>query len=640
MQKIIPLKPQSRGEEVVNLHKALNILIEKNILEIDEREWSSLASHFQKEERKSYYGEVTARLVQIFQKKQGLESTGVVDEVTANLLNEILKEFESKKSSFKVEGTVRYPDNSFATGFLVKAFDKDLRSEQFLGETTTNLSGEYTITYSRQQFKRVEKKSADLIIRIADQEAPEQILAESAILYNAPESATINITVEFSLSEYERLLNAISPLYKGEDVLPIDLTEDDIDFLAQETGFKKDLVQVFADAAGITRYAAINPDISLNDYRAFFYGMGRKGQQLVIKEILVQDFYLLRMMVNEAQEENIIPKLRSNIIDLIFKDLDRVFNEHKLKKPHTYIDMQQKDMRVVGRLAGLSSEQITILIDKAVDFSGIDDDLLLSLVETGALGEIDVKKLSFLVSLYHLSNGNIFLIKHILNQTEYRGQTKVDIIRSMAAWPEEKWQKLSNKGDITPSNEVVSPQDIEGLKKRIRNLYPDEAFCAYFAPSGRDWIYEELTANPEKLINRYVGLKLDEIINDGNPEEKIERLSQRINLLESFQKKNSEINLLAVDYVPGSDDLGMLDLSDLMDHKKIIFDHMKTRQRMYSITGDVDDTIRLMESGYTSIKDITRDNLDIFREKTGFPFKKADNIYKKAESKILAENNG
>jgi hypothetical protein len=65
----------------------------------------------------------------------------------------------------------------------------------------------------------------------------EQSLAESSILFNAPKVATIDLTLESKLSEYERLLNILLPLTREVGVLPPDLTEEDIDFLAHESGF-------------------------------------------------------------------------------------------------------------------------------------------------------------------------------------------------------------------------------------------------------------------------------------------------------------------------------------------------------------------------------------------------------------------
>jgi hypothetical protein len=51
-------------------------------------------------------------------------------------------------------------------GVVVRAFDRDLRSEQLLGQHSTDAAGHYAIPYSREQFRRAEKERADLVLRL------------------------------------------------------------------------------------------------------------------------------------------------------------------------------------------------------------------------------------------------------------------------------------------------------------------------------------------------------------------------------------------------------------------------------------------------------------------------------------------
>lgn len=96
------------------------------------------------------------------------------------------------EETFVVRGKVRDADGNLLIGIVVKAFDKDLRSEQSLGEDTTNKAGEYEIHYSAQKFRRAEKGNADLVIKaIADG----SLLTASPVLFNAPPSATVDSTI-------------------------------------------------------------------------------------------------------------------------------------------------------------------------------------------------------------------------------------------------------------------------------------------------------------------------------------------------------------------------------------------------------------------------------------------------------------
>ena len=65
-------------------------------------------------------------------------------------------------TTFRVSGNVRWFDGRPAADLTVRAFDKDMRSEEELGQAVTDQQGHYQINYSASQFRRNEKGSADL----------------------------------------------------------------------------------------------------------------------------------------------------------------------------------------------------------------------------------------------------------------------------------------------------------------------------------------------------------------------------------------------------------------------------------------------------------------------------------------------
>lgn len=102
-------------------------------------------------------------------KNFGLRSA-ITDEPGEIVANVTLKVDHSgtAASPFIVKGVIRHQDGTPATGIKVCAYDKDLRSEQLLGEQITNQAGEYQIEYTAESFSRVEKNSADLMFKIYD----------------------------------------------------------------------------------------------------------------------------------------------------------------------------------------------------------------------------------------------------------------------------------------------------------------------------------------------------------------------------------------------------------------------------------------------------------------------------------------
>jgi len=97
-----------------------------------------------------------------------------------------------KPIGFVVRGLVRAADGSSLSGLTVRAFDRDLRNEELLGETMTDKNGRYEITYSAAQFPRAERKSADLVVRAYGKK---KILAESRVVFNAKSEETVDVVV-------------------------------------------------------------------------------------------------------------------------------------------------------------------------------------------------------------------------------------------------------------------------------------------------------------------------------------------------------------------------------------------------------------------------------------------------------------
>jgi hypothetical protein len=138
----------------------------------------------------------------------------------------------------RVYGTVRDAFGDLLDGVTVQAVDRDLRNEQVLG-TMGSRGGQYDLRYQRSQFRRAEKDSADLVIKILD--AQQRELYRTPIHYNAPAELELHVKIDGGEykgpSEWEALTSLLMPLLDG--VTPADLRENDqyqdVSFLADET---------------------------------------------------------------------------------------------------------------------------------------------------------------------------------------------------------------------------------------------------------------------------------------------------------------------------------------------------------------------------------------------------------------------
>ncbi|MES2825378.1 MAG: neuraminidase-like domain-containing protein [Pseudomonadota bacterium] len=171
-----------------------------------------------------------------------------------------------------VSGTVSDDSGRAQANLLVRAFDQDLRSEELLGECRTDNKGQYQISYSPAQFKRAEKASADLRVRVFANNEKE--LAMSATLFNAAERAVIDINFAAGLlqtaSEWETYLAQLEPLLEK---LPLhELTEEDCEFLNKETGIAKEYLH-FIRLDALWRHEQQKQKLPASA----FYGLLRQG---------------------------------------------------------------------------------------------------------------------------------------------------------------------------------------------------------------------------------------------------------------------------------------------------------------------------------------------------------------------------
>jgi hypothetical protein len=297
-----PLKPRQTGAAVANLQDGLRqLLASKAFLTTEAGYLRRLTSALAVERATSVYGPTTVILVTTWQGEHELKISGEVDEATAASLNKALgiktpappppappppappppappppappppappppgppppaPPPPSPPPAFSVRGVVRFADGTPAAGLLVRAVDRDLRSEEPLGSVHADSAGAYRIVYYANQLRRAERGSADLQLRAVNP-VHGQVLASSAILFDAPADAVVDLVVPAEAmvapSLFERIAAALPPLL-GEvafDSIEEDSQHQDLTFLAGESGFAKADLFRFVQARALARQA-------------------------------------------------------------------------------------------------------------------------------------------------------------------------------------------------------------------------------------------------------------------------------------------------------------------------------------------------------------------------------------------------
>src|SRR4030042_4798976 len=141
-----------------------------------------------------------------------------------------------------VLGLVADKLNRPLANLVVRAFDRDMRSEELLGESITNRDGKYEIAWSHSQLSGRGKKKADIVIKVFTRGKKTLLYASDieAVRFNASPREEINITITAEIKpevvEYDYILKQVT--YLAGKVANTDLKESkehrDITFLSKE----------------------------------------------------------------------------------------------------------------------------------------------------------------------------------------------------------------------------------------------------------------------------------------------------------------------------------------------------------------------------------------------------------------------
>jgi hypothetical protein len=300
----------------------------------------------------SVFGPTTEAVVKAVQAQHDLPQTGIVDPATATVINREVDRLAAESLPLVVQGRVVADDGAAAPGVTIRAFDKDMRSETLLGSARTDRLGRYEIRYEPTQFRRAEKDAADLLVRaVAPQDGgrSDAVLAASDVLFNAGRAATIDLRIDRSdhrPSEFERHVEAVTPLL--ESVALANLTDDDVRFLAGETGIDRLHLAFLATAHQHAATTRISPEA--------FYAVFRQGLPSTLPALSLQTPKALEAALTAALDARITPAALRGQTDDIVAAFTRLRSERFVR------DAAAAPVRILSA-AGLSVEQQDAVLD-------------------------------------------------------------------------------------------------------------------------------------------------------------------------------------------------------------------------------------------------------------------------------------
>ena len=482
-EEIPPLQPSSQGPEVAKLQEALHLLLDRGRIALDPVTRDTLLKDFGTERGQETFGDkATSVLVRLFQAQYHLPATGDVDAATANAINKVLKDLGALDSAppsgqFIVRGQVTYASSKNASGLTVRAYDRDLRSEELLDAAKTDAQGAYQISYTADKFKRAEKGTADLVVRVYD--AKEKVLAASPVRFNAGNNEVVDLVVPDPVdtrSELEIYLDDLEPVL-GDVSLP-ELTSDDLDFLHGDTGIDRNhLLWMSLAAKCALGTAGVSDRRTAEIYGAnkgaptipmeAFYGWFRMGLPTDLPSLWSRKTNELISALKTAIARRIIPAGMPRQLDAIAKLLPTIQVQSVLQPAPAGAKASLGDVlkTMPTALEPDKSETVANVVAKLP----ISDPKFSSALTEGGLSSEEAAGVERTLKLAQLTSNHVPLLTQLQKLTQKDADSS---LRSLAAIPADQWFDMAYANGAPATSNLSEDAYADQLRTGVQRLQP------------------------------------------------------------------------------------------------------------------------------------------------------------------------
>ena len=559
------------------------------------------------------------------------------------------EEPEPTTDQFSISGTAFLANEAPAVGYTVRAYDRDLRSEQLLGEAETDAEGNYHIPYTPEQFRRADKGHADLRLRVFDKNEREVTIAPlreaSSTLFNADPNTEANLHLQTEApppvtSLYDRMVAAITPLLDGATLN--ELTGEDAQFLNREVDFSASQLFWIAEDRRLTQQTGLPTSVF------FAWALQEIGVDdeadtpvLDLAEVLQHDAATLvqenlRTAIDQEDVTDILaePNADQRLIEQL-----QALQANNTEEPRR---AKRQRIRALGDLAGLSEDETQTLQEWELDAALGNADLIDNLIAQGKIAPDRKDPLKLTLNLSALTEKRTELVEKLL-QASVRNDQPAQQLKDFTAWDTNRWQTFLEENDIQPDTDSDSTKVYaEKLNTRVEQLYPTDTWFARNARQDRTSAWQKLELlqplfertdklftedgiadvsleemdNPEQtqqtlqelneLSNLYAPLGLRERFNDPelSVDEKVSFAQQQIQHLQTFRQNNPDFDLINTSMSVFSDEVSfnMADIPKTVRPR--IINTLKREQRLLRVTGNIGESQALARYGFGGAQDI------------------------------------
>lgn len=404
-------------------------------------------------------------------------------------------------NQFTVSGTVTDANGKPAADVMVRAFDKDLRTEQLLGEARTGTSGHYQIRYNAEQFAPADATSdaaPDLVIRVSG--ADGRSLAESPVRFNAGRNETVDLVIDVpGLSEWEIITRAVVPLLIGQGIdgqplPPWELNDDDITFIIGETGLEREQLRLWVLAEKMSHEVELMPPVSSaptylsytshttadtvqGDFLEFiaFYGWFRDGQPQSFEELIRLSTDALMSSFERAIQALYIP----SAIQKFAGQLRAALIERKIDE--SLRPASEGEPASIGDLLGTLPDHLFLKLEKqrlvaaVLDEHKREPEKLRARLEDAGLEHGQINDVIRTVALGELTSKHAAMVKAL---QPFAAKSENDTLTGLAVIKVDRWLDLAYEHGVPSSSFMTPEMYAQDLEAKVESILPTAVLAA------------------------------------------------------------------------------------------------------------------------------------------------------------------
>jgi hypothetical protein len=299
--------------------------------------------------------------------------------------------------------------------------------------------------------------------------------------------------------------------------------------------------------------------------------------------------------------------------------------------------------------------------------------ILVKLVRDGKLSKESAAALGAAAAIYELADEDPQLAAAV-QAAAGEIEPGVGWTRRLAAMGPDEWLTVVTKSGATLASGTKAADVAAALGRRFASLHPDVALLARLPrveageltkhagelevalrknPALFDREFADLDLSDveaaqrasvsaayqrlRSVVRAYPGLRLDEVLADPSraPADKSATVVRRVSFIEKVQSRAGEISLLHLDFSPGSEDLGLLGLSEIgatPEEQRLVLATFKAYQRAFAISSSVDDALHLLDAGFSSAAAVATQPLAQFQQASQHPM--AETWWREARARL------